>query len=399
MPWPHSLVTGARDHRVRGVCRRARVGLTRLYSTLLRDRQRPWAKPALPRRPSCLDPTSLFGARRLLGVPPPVGPPGEPQQPRRQDAVRHDVENDQQEPPVPGWTWHDFVAAEDPRHVVPIRQRVGLEYRPENRNDRLPRASFQFPKVWASGAGNDYHLRSLGLRSPCEPLVRRIEPTPSDSIPITGSSRGTGVELGAGGLRSRCGGSQPPPEPVTSRLRRVSIMAISSSRRSGSIQTWEFELQGGQPSPEVALHLWNPSTRHIVRTYAVNPEWIDGLKSQYFVAQTKSQMGTPRVEITDLASGVTRELSLPLSPGDALVNLPVLAPHGAYLAWDVGAFGSVAENPIGRLDFPRLRLCSHSFGAFDWAPSSLSVHDVRMLDRVRGSDVVWPGTPAAVVVQ
>lgn len=91
---------------------------------------------------------------------------------------------------------------------------------------------------------------------------------------------------------------------------------------SGGTQTWEFGLQGGQPSPESPLQLWNPLTGHVVRSYAANPQWIVGVNSQYLVSQTGSQSGTARVEITNLASGATHELDLPVSPGQDLLNLP-----------------------------------------------------------------------------
>jgi hypothetical protein len=174
----------------------------------------------------------------------------------------------------------------------------------------------------------------------------------------------------------------------------VSIPTTRANHWSGAVQSWEFGLGGAQPSPETPLQLWNPLTNRVVRDYSVNPYWIDGVNSSYLVAQTKSEIGSANVEITDLASGLTHQLSLPLSHGDVLLNEPVLAPEGPYLAWEEvasaelpkiesedgispgGIWAPIESGPgkvrvvdltDNRLAFSR-SLTLGSDGAFDWAP-------------------------------
>jgi hypothetical protein len=161
---------------------------------------------------------------------------------------------------------------------------------------------------------------------------------------------------------------------------------------SGGIQTWEFGLGGYQPSPESPLQLWNPLTGNVVRGYAVNPAWIDGVNSQYLVSQSASQTSTGTIEVTDLTSGVTHQVDLPMGTDESLLNGPVLAPQGPYLAWTEvtpaklpSMESSVSPGcgcaPIltgpgkvrimdlasGRLVFSR-SMTVGSAGAFDWAP-------------------------------
>ncbi len=93
--------------------------------------------------------------------------------------------------------------------------------------------------------------------------------------------------------------------------------------------------QAGQVSPETPVQLWDPVSGKIVRTYDINPGWIYGASSQYLAWRSRSAAGQqlPRVEITNLSTGMTRRFAVPLYAGDVIWRDPVLAPQGPYLAW------------------------------------------------------------------
>jgi hypothetical protein len=170
----------------------------------------------------------------------------------------------------------------------------------------------------------------------------------------------------------------------------------ANAARFPAVRTWEFGLGGGQLSPEIPVQLWNPLTGKVVRTYHIDPGWIYGAAGQYVAWRPRSAaLHVTGLDLTNLATGVTRRVALPVSPGDSTWRDPVLAPHGPYLAWmEVakaslrtftagltisGTDGAPADPGPGRvkvLDFATGRVLLDrattiaTAGAFDWAPDN-----------------------------
>jgi len=90
-----------------------------------------------------------------------------------------------------------------------------------------------------------------------------------------------------------------------------------------------------QQSSEAPLQLWDPASGKVVRTYRIDPVWIYGASDRYLAWQSRSAAGqaVSSVEITNLSTGTTRRIALPLAAGDVTWRNPVVAPDGPYLAW------------------------------------------------------------------
>jgi hypothetical protein len=145
--------------------------------------------------------------------------------------------------------------------------------------------------------------------------------------------------------------------------------------------------QAGQTSPETPVQLWDPVSGTVLRTYDIDPSWIYGASGQYLAWRSRSADGqqVTSVEITNLSTGMTRRLAVPLSAGDVIWRDPVLAPRGPYLAWKEiskstfkkfsaevpsGAGGGPAVNGRGRvkiLDFATRRVVVSRAVAIAWA--------------------------------
>ncbi|MGN6676350.1 MAG: hypothetical protein ACTHKL_01040, partial [Streptosporangiaceae bacterium] len=89
-----------------------------------------------------------------------------------------------------------------------------------------------------------------------------------------------------------------------------------------------------QQSLETPVQLWDPSSGKVVRTYRIDPVWIYGASDRYLAWQSRSATGqaVSSVEITNLSTGTTRRVALPLSAGDVTWRNPLVAPKGPYLA-------------------------------------------------------------------
>lgn len=125
--------------------------------------------------------------------------------------------------------------------------------------------------------------------------------------------------------------------PVTAPCTRWIIAAVpggfvSVPTTTANAARWP---EAAQMSPETPVQLWDPESGKVVRTYRIDPGRIYGASGQYLVWQPRSAMGQPvsSVEITNLATGRTRRITLPRAAGDVPWRLPVLAPRGPYLAW------------------------------------------------------------------
>jgi hypothetical protein len=173
--------------------------------------------------------------------------------------------------------------------------------------------------------------------------------------------------------------------------------AMPNAARMPAVRTWDFGLGGGyQLSPETPVQLWNPASGKVARTYGIDPRWIDGASDQYLAWQDHSQTGphVSSVEVTNLSTGKTSRIGLPVSAGDFTWRDPILAPHGPYLAWMEltratwrkfsmeapsaagGAPGLPGAGRIKILDFAaghvilNRKITIAWAGAFDWSPDS-----------------------------
>jgi len=178
----------------------------------------------------------------------------------------------------------------------------------------------------------------------------------------------------------------------------VSVLtAMPNVARWPAVMTWDFG-EGGAPqtSVEAGVELWNPASGKVVRTYRIDPGWIDGASGHYLAWQARSQTG-PHVtvaEVTNLSTGKTSRIALPVSAGDLTWRGPILAPRGPYLAWmeitratwrkfsmeaPSGAGGAPGLPGAGRvkiLDFATghvildRKITIAWAGAFDWSPDN-----------------------------
>jgi hypothetical protein len=102
-------------------------------------------------------------------------------------------------------------------------------------------------------------------------------------------------------------------------------------------QTWSSGSIGFQVQPEDSVQLWSPRRGNVIRSYRIDSGWILGASTKYLVWQrqdrVKGQLELGLAEVTDLRSGATRAVTLPIAPGEHVWRLPVLAPQGQYLAW------------------------------------------------------------------
>jgi len=127
-----------------------------------------------------------------------------------------------------------------------------------------------------------------------------------------------------------------------------------------------------------------------------HPGWTYGASAHYLAWRPRSAtLHVSAVEITNVATGVTRRIALPLSPGDVAWRDPVLAPQGPYVArMEVakanlrkftagmtisGTDGAPADPGPGRvkiLDFATGRVLLNrattiaTAGSLDWAPTT-----------------------------
>jgi hypothetical protein len=111
--------------------------------------------------------------------------------------------------------------------------------------------------------------------------------------------------------------------------------AMPNVARWSAVMTWDFGEGGAPETSATTVQLWNPASAKVVRTYRIDPAWIYGASGQYLAWQARSQTG-PHVsfaEVTNLSTGKTRRINLPVSAGYRAWRGPILAPHGPYLAW------------------------------------------------------------------
>jgi hypothetical protein len=165
-----------------------------------------------------------------------------------------------------------------------------------------------------------------------------------------------------------------------------------------TVQTWASGPIGFQVQPEDPVQLWSPSRGNVIRSYRIDSAWILGASTKYLVWQrqgrVKGQLEQGVAELTDLRTGATRSVTLPIAPGEHVWRFPVLAPQGQYLAWMevttavLASFGSDFElsppGPAvpafpapGRVEVLDLRtgrvvlnraVTVASYGSFEWSP-------------------------------
>ncbi len=168
---------------------------------------------------------------------------------------------------------------------------------------------------------------------------------------------------------------------------------IARAATYGGVRAWEFGL-GGFQFDEAPLQLWNPRTGRVVRTYSVRSRWILGANQHYLAWLGNVKSGKDSFDVTELATGLTRLIRLPIRRGDVMWLEPVLAPGGPLVAWmevtrseavrlnsvmhiSPGGGGAPALPGPGRVEVINVltgrvvtdrAVTVASAGAFDWSP-------------------------------